>query len=62
MQIFDATYYFCPFSLIYKPLLYMICNCISTGNVISDGRLVQDTEGVQNVHFGITKKGKIFIG
>lgn len=32
------------------------------GNVVSDGRLVQDSGGIQNVHFGITKQGQIFTG
>ncbi|XP_045192080.2 N-acetylglucosamine-1-phosphodiester alpha-N-acetylglucosaminidase-like [Mercenaria mercenaria] len=32
------------------------------GNIVSDGRLVQDTEGIQNAHFGITKSGQIFTG
>ncbi|XP_060601860.1 N-acetylglucosamine-1-phosphodiester alpha-N-acetylglucosaminidase-like [Ruditapes philippinarum] len=32
------------------------------GNIVSDGRLVQDTEGLQNAHFGITKLGEIFTG
>lgn len=32
------------------------------GNVISDGRLVLDSEGVQNAHFGITKDSHLFSG
>ncbi|KAL8615311.1 hypothetical protein ACOMHN_038050 [Nucella lapillus] len=32
------------------------------GNIVSDGRLVQDSGGIQNVHFGITKQGQIFTG
>ena len=32
------------------------------GNVISDGILVLNSEGVQNAHFGITKDGHLFIG
>lgn len=32
------------------------------GNIVSDGRLVQDTEGIQNAHFGITKTGELFFG
>ncbi|CAC5374275.1 NAGPA [Mytilus coruscus] len=32
------------------------------GNVISDGKLVLDSNGVQNAHFGITKDGHLFFG
>uniref|UniRef100_T1J4Y3 EGF-like domain-containing protein n=1 Tax=Strigamia maritima TaxID=126957 RepID=T1J4Y3_STRMM len=32
------------------------------GNVISDGRKVQDSGGIQNVQFGIMKNGSIFTG
>ncbi|XP_076470392.1 N-acetylglucosamine-1-phosphodiester alpha-N-acetylglucosaminidase-like [Babylonia areolata] len=32
------------------------------GNIVSDGRLVQDSQGLQNAHFGITKQGQIFTG
>ncbi|KAL4234246.1 hypothetical protein ACF0H5_005896 [Mactra antiquata] len=32
------------------------------GNIVSDGRLVQDSEGIQNPHFGITKSGQLFFG
>ncbi|KAL3859709.1 hypothetical protein ACJMK2_009914 [Sinanodonta woodiana] len=32
------------------------------GNIISNGRLVQDSEGVQNAHFGITADGYLFFG
>ncbi|XP_076370928.1 N-acetylglucosamine-1-phosphodiester alpha-N-acetylglucosaminidase-like isoform X2 [Tachypleus tridentatus] len=32
------------------------------GNLVSDGRKVQDSGGLQNTHFGITKNGSIFIG
>ncbi|KAK3085444.1 hypothetical protein FSP39_003398, partial [Pinctada imbricata] len=32
------------------------------GNIISDGRLVMDSGGVQNAHFGITKSGDIYSG
>ncbi|XP_013392587.1 N-acetylglucosamine-1-phosphodiester alpha-N-acetylglucosaminidase [Lingula anatina] len=32
------------------------------GNIISDGRLVQNSGGVQNAHFGIKKDGSLFIG
>ena len=29
---------------------------------MSEGRLVQDSGGIQNVHFGITKQGHLFTG
>ncbi|KAK0051511.1 N-acetylglucosamine-1-phosphodiester alpha-N-acetylglucosaminidase [Biomphalaria pfeifferi] len=32
------------------------------GNIVSDGFLVQDSGGIQNVHFGLTKNGYIFTG
>ncbi|XP_067651756.1 N-acetylglucosamine-1-phosphodiester alpha-N-acetylglucosaminidase-like [Haliotis asinina] len=32
------------------------------GNIYSDGRLVRDSGGVQNVHFGVTVDGYIFVG
>ncbi|XP_054720949.1 N-acetylglucosamine-1-phosphodiester alpha-N-acetylglucosaminidase-like, partial [Uloborus diversus] len=32
------------------------------GNIVSDGRPVHDSNGVQNVHFGLTKDGQIFTG
>lgn len=32
------------------------------GNIVSDGRLVRDSEGIQNAHFGITKEGFLFTG
>ncbi|XP_064610532.1 N-acetylglucosamine-1-phosphodiester alpha-N-acetylglucosaminidase-like [Liolophura sinensis] len=32
------------------------------GNVVSDGRLVQDSGGIQNAHFGILKNGSLFFG
>ncbi|GFR97112.1 N-acetylglucosamine-1-phosphodiester alpha-N-acetylglucosaminidase [Elysia marginata] len=32
------------------------------GNIISDGRLVQDSGGIQNAHFGLTRDGQIFMG
>ena len=36
--------------------------CACAGNIVSDGRLVQDSGGIQNVHFGITKQGQLFTG
>ena len=35
--------------------------CVSTGNVVSDGRAVQNS-GVQNANFGILKDGQLFFG
>ncbi|XP_062571545.1 N-acetylglucosamine-1-phosphodiester alpha-N-acetylglucosaminidase-like [Saccostrea cucullata] len=32
------------------------------GNVVSNGRIVQDSGGIQNAHFGITKSGHLYIG
>ncbi|XP_064640123.1 N-acetylglucosamine-1-phosphodiester alpha-N-acetylglucosaminidase-like isoform X2 [Lineus longissimus] len=32
------------------------------GNVFSEGKLVQSSNGIQNAHFGITQDGKIFVG
>lgn len=32
------------------------------GNIISDGRVVMKSEGVQNVHFGITNDGSLHFG
>ncbi|WAR13324.1 NAGPA-like protein [Mya arenaria] len=32
------------------------------GNIVSDHRQVQDTGGVRNAHFGITKQGQLFFG
>ncbi|XP_035204721.1 N-acetylglucosamine-1-phosphodiester alpha-N-acetylglucosaminidase-like, partial [Stegodyphus dumicola] len=32
------------------------------GNVISDSRRAQDSNGIQNVHFGLTEDGHIFVG
>ncbi|KAK7481658.1 hypothetical protein BaRGS_00027031 [Batillaria attramentaria] len=32
------------------------------GNIVCDGKLVQDSGGIQNVHFGITKDGNLFTG
>lgn len=32
------------------------------GNLVSNGRIVHDTGGTQNAHFGITKDGYLFIG
>lgn len=32
------------------------------GNLVSNGRIVQDSGGIQNAHFGITKDGYLFIG
>ncbi|XP_046545105.1 N-acetylglucosamine-1-phosphodiester alpha-N-acetylglucosaminidase-like [Haliotis rubra] len=32
------------------------------GNIYSDGRLVRDSGGVQNVHFGVTADDYIFVG
>ncbi|XP_013791601.1 N-acetylglucosamine-1-phosphodiester alpha-N-acetylglucosaminidase-like [Limulus polyphemus] len=32
------------------------------GNLVSDGRKVHDSGGLQNTHFGITKNGSIFTG
>ena len=32
------------------------------GNIVSDGRLVQDSGGIQNAHFGITNSGDIYTG
>ncbi|XP_055933839.1 N-acetylglucosamine-1-phosphodiester alpha-N-acetylglucosaminidase-like [Argiope bruennichi] len=32
------------------------------GNVISNGRIAHDSNGIQNAHFGLTKDGKIFTG
>ncbi|XP_033754725.1 N-acetylglucosamine-1-phosphodiester alpha-N-acetylglucosaminidase-like isoform X2 [Pecten maximus] len=32
------------------------------GNIVSDGRLVQDSDGIQNVYFGIKENGDIFTG
>ncbi|XP_033755064.1 N-acetylglucosamine-1-phosphodiester alpha-N-acetylglucosaminidase-like [Pecten maximus] len=32
------------------------------GNVVSNGRLVQDSGGIQNAHFGIKANGELFFG
>ncbi|KAJ8302805.1 hypothetical protein KUTeg_019201 [Tegillarca granosa] len=32
------------------------------GNIVADGRLVQDSGGIQNVHFGITDDGYLYFG
>ncbi|XP_059156605.1 N-acetylglucosamine-1-phosphodiester alpha-N-acetylglucosaminidase-like [Physella acuta] len=32
------------------------------GNIVSDGLLIQDSGGVQNVHFGLTRDGYIYTG
>jgi len=32
------------------------------GNVISDGRLAHDADGIQNAHFGIKENGNLFFG
>lgn len=32
------------------------------GNIVSNERLVKDSEGIQNAHFGITKDGNIYTG
>ncbi|ESO95068.1 hypothetical protein LOTGIDRAFT_188920, partial [Lottia gigantea] len=32
------------------------------GNIVSNGRLVQDSQGLQNAHFGITEDGYIYVG
>ncbi|XP_046585412.1 LOW QUALITY PROTEIN: N-acetylglucosamine-1-phosphodiester alpha-N-acetylglucosaminidase-like [Haliotis rubra] len=32
------------------------------GNIYSDGRLVGDSDGVQNAHFGVTADGYIYVG
>ncbi|OWF53521.1 N-acetylglucosamine-1-phosphodiester alpha-N-acetylglucosaminidase [Mizuhopecten yessoensis] len=32
------------------------------GNVVSNGRLIQDSGGIQNAHFGIKANGEIFFG
>jgi len=32
------------------------------GNVISDGRLAHDADGIQNAHFGIKESGSLFFG
>ncbi len=32
------------------------------GDVVSDGRLVQDSGGIQNAHFGIQNDGSLFFG
>lgn len=43
------------------PRLFLSTN-FSAGNIVSDGKIVQDSEGIQNPHFGITKDGKLFFG
>lgn len=35
---------------------------VFTGNIVSNGHIVQDSGGIQNAHFGITKSGHLFIG
>ncbi|VDI40590.1 N-acetylglucosamine-1-phosphodiester alpha-N-acetylglucosaminidase [Mytilus galloprovincialis] len=35
---------------------------VCLGNIISDGRVVMKSEGVQNVHFGITNDGSLHFG
>ncbi|XP_041377182.1 N-acetylglucosamine-1-phosphodiester alpha-N-acetylglucosaminidase-like [Gigantopelta aegis] len=32
------------------------------GNIFSNGHLIQDSGGIQNAHFGITRDGYIFVG
>lgn len=32
------------------------------GNIVSDGRKVQDSGGIQNAHFGIKRDGTIYVG
>ncbi|CAK8695894.1 unnamed protein product [Clavelina lepadiformis] len=32
------------------------------GNIVSDGRLIRNSHGVQNAHFGITRNGTIIVG
>ncbi|XP_077982429.1 N-acetylglucosamine-1-phosphodiester alpha-N-acetylglucosaminidase-like [Glandiceps talaboti] len=32
------------------------------GNIVSDGRIVLDSNGIQNAHFGIKKDGTLFFG
>ncbi|XP_052086600.1 N-acetylglucosamine-1-phosphodiester alpha-N-acetylglucosaminidase-like [Mytilus californianus] len=35
---------------------------VCLGNIISDGRVVMESQGVQNVHFGITNDGSLHFG
>lgn len=43
-------------------LINMYLYCCFLGNVISDGKKVQDSKGIQNAHFGLTEDGQIFTG
>ena len=43
-------------------LRFLSFDILGTGDLVSDGREVVNTGGIQNPHFGITKDGDIFVG